>query len=488
MKGFSGPFWTRAETFGRYTPRNSHASRHPPKGLDVTPPGLVTPSVNLAPSRLRPWRALRASVLAVGATVLTLGATPGDPTVPLWGHWSVGMLAAFAAAATGGILAYRAYTRRTDLSIARGHHDHHWSHRTDAVSTALAHALISGLLVALVFIALNNLTGGAHVTALQATVAAGISIAVVSLIATVAASRNETIHAVGTLMSLTVLGSLTSIMTTPDPNWWQLHFSQLGTFHVFSGYMFNGTLIATGTLIVAFSFRVRRVLLTARRQERLRSVRAPRVFAILVASVGFHMAMVGFIPVNQQQFLHDRAATGMTLSFAALLILTPWLMRGLPARLTRATGAIAIILVAGATVFIFGIINLAAFEILAFGLMFSWIGVFATCVETRHTPVVGPVVAVTPPASVPAPAPVSRRDVATGRPRRPVVVVSRRVRRGAPDGSAARALPPDTRRAAVSSLRPSRVSSVRRPARVAPVRGGLGQTKRLHPAGRRAVL
>ena len=184
----------------------------------MTPPGLVTPSVTLAPSALRPWRAFRAAMLAIGVTVLALGATPGDPTVPLWGHWSVGALAAFAASASAGVLAYRAYTRRTEVAVARGHHDRHWSHRIDAVSAGLAQALISGLLVALTFIVLNNLTGGAHVTALQATVAAGTSIGIVSLVATFAASRNETIHAVGMLMSLTVLGSLTSILTTPDPN------------------------------------------------------------------------------------------------------------------------------------------------------------------------------------------------------------------------------------------------------------------------------
>jgi hypothetical membrane protein len=427
-------------------------------------------------------------MLAIGVTVLALGATPGDPTVPLWGHWSVGSLAAFAAATTGGILAYRAYTRRTEVSMALGHHDRHWSHRTDAISAGLAQALISGLLVALTFILLNKLTDGAHVTALQATVAAAMSIGIVSLIATFAASRDETIYAVGMLMSLTVLGSLTSILTTPDPNWWQLHFSQLGTFHVFSGYMFNGTLIATGTLIVGFSFRVRRVLLNVRRRELLRSVRAPRVYAILVACVGFNMAMVGFIPVNQQQFLHDRAATGMTLSFAALLILTPWMLRGLPARLTRATGLIALILVVGATVFIFGIINLAAFEIIAFGLMFSWIGVFATCVETRHSPVATVKAAAPAPARTPVSASASpRRDVASGRRRRPVSL-SRRARRGAPDGSAARALPPDTRRGAASSLRPSRVTNVRRPARGGPARGSLAPTPRLRPVGRLAAL
>lgn len=451
----------------------------------MTPPGLVTPSVNFAPSNMRPWRLLRASVIAGAATAFTLGATPGDPTVPLWGHWSVGALTALAAAATGGVLAYRSYSRRNALAAAHGSHDPHWSHRVDALAAGVAHALISGLLVALTFILLHHLSGGASVSPLQATVAGGASIAIASLVATVAASRNETIHAVGMLMSLTVLGSLTSILTTPDPDWWHLHFSQLGTFHVFSGYMFNGTLIATGTLIVAFSFRVRRVLTAAARGAQLRSVRAPRIYAILVACVGANMAMVGFIPVNQQQFLHDRAATGMTLSFAALLILTPWLLRGLPARLTRATGLIAVILVVGATVFILGIINLAAFEIVAFGLMFSWIGVFATCVDARPAQVAPALVPV--PAAAPAAAPVPVRHVATGRPRRPLIV-SRRVVRSSIDGSAARAMPPDTRRAA-SSIRPSLVSTARRPVRPArPDRAGptpalrrLGGARRVAP-------
>ncbi|HAQ59476.1 MAG TPA: hypothetical protein DCR63_03225, partial [Microbacterium sp.] len=340
----------------------------------------------------------------------------------------------------------------------------------DAVAAGVAHALISGLLVALTFILLSELSGGASVSALQATAVGGASVAVVSVIAAVAASRNETIHAVGMLMALTVLGSLASILTTPDPNWWQLHFSQLGTFPQFSGYVFNGTLIATGSLIVAFSFRVRRVLLGARAQSRLRSARAPRIYAVLVAGVGSHMALVGFIPVNQQQFLHDRAATGMTLSFAALLILTPWLLRGLPSRLTRATGLIAVILLIGATVFIQGVINLAAFEILAFALMFSWIGVFATCVESSEKPVSlatapsasptrGHLTSVTDAPSSRSSA-AGRRHVAKRRAHRPVVV-SRRARRVASAGSAARVLPPDNRREA-NSLRPSRVSGLRR--------------------------
>lgn len=450
----------------------------------MTPPGLVTPSATIVPTDSRPWRMLRASMIAGIATALALGATPGVPTVPLWGHASVGAVTAVAAAATGGVLAYRSYCRRNALLAAHGSHKPHWSHRIDAATAGVAHALISGLLVALTFILLSDISGGASVSALQATVAGGASIAVASLIATIAASRNETIHAVGMLMALTVLGSLTSILTTPDPNWWHLHFSQLGTFHVFSGYMFNGTLIATGSLIVAFSFRVRRVLLSARLQTRLRSARAPRVYAILVACVGGNMAMVGFIPVNQQQFLHDRAATGMTLSFAALLILTPWLLRGLHSRMTRATGLIALVLLAGATVFIFGIINLAAFEILAFALMFSWIGVFATCVEGGSASAPPAVVPAEPATSAARPH-VAHRNVAMRRPRRPLVV-SRGVRRVVPAATAARALPTDIRRA--GSLRPSRVPRVRHSVRPGSDHGDPAPTMRRRSGERRGVL
>ena len=55
------------------------------------------------------------------------------------------------------------------------------------------------------------------------------------------------------LMAFIVLGTLTAMVTTPDPEWWTVHFSQLGTFDDLSSWIFNGTLIAGGLLVTTFA-------------------------------------------------------------------------------------------------------------------------------------------------------------------------------------------------------------------------------------------
>jgi GGDEF domain-containing protein len=65
--------------------------------------------------------------------------------------------------------------------------------------------------------------------------------------------RESTASQIGyTTAALLAIGLLISIATTPDPLWWHLHFSRLGTFAVFSGYMFNATIILTGVGVVVF--------------------------------------------------------------------------------------------------------------------------------------------------------------------------------------------------------------------------------------------
>ena len=55
------------------------------------------------------------------------------------------------------------------------------------------------------------------------------------------------------LMAFIVLGTLTAMVTTPDTEWWKVHFSHLGTFDDLSSWIFNGTLIAGGLLVTTFA-------------------------------------------------------------------------------------------------------------------------------------------------------------------------------------------------------------------------------------------
>lgn len=383
---------------------------------------------------------------AVGAAALL---TPFDMQVPLWGGWSAGALTALAAAMTAAVIALRAHAH-----VITDDSDTPRADALDRAAAAVAYALIAGLAVALVFIACDWLAADRAANLLQATVLASASLTFVAFAVSASARHTGTIHAVALLMTLIAVGSLTSIATTPDPDWWVLYFSQLGAFRVFSGFVFNGTLIMTGALILVFSVRVHREMTKMHRRSVLRSRRAPRTLAFLVGAVGFHLAMVGFIPVNTLQFWHDRAATGMTLAFAGMLATTPWLLRGMPGRIFRSTAWVSGILLVGAVLFIFGIINLTAFEVLAFALMFTWIGVFATDMdrEQRRRADSGDTAAVA--GDVPAAAP------ATG-PRRSLSARRRRVGVGAYAARRAPAAGPRSTRPS-RSPGPSRSPSPRR--------------------------
>lgn len=183
--------------------------------------------------------------------------------------------------------------------------------------------------------------------------------------------------ALAVMLVLTV-GTSLSIVTTTKHNWWQLHFSELGTFDDFSGHVFNSTLIAGGLIITAFAVRVRIDLLSL---TVMRGVRPSRILTICMVLVGLNMSGVGLVPLNTIGFLHDRLASGIMLSFLGLLVIVVVRHRHGTALLLGATIGIAAGLGVAIALFLTGILNLAALEIIGFTLIFVWVGVFTACLE-----------------------------------------------------------------------------------------------------------
>ncbi|GAA3201379.1 DUF998 domain-containing protein [Microbacterium terregens] len=183
---------------------------------------------------------------------------------------------------------------------------------------------------------------------------------------------------VGFLTAAVLIGGiLISIVTTPDPLWWQLHFSRLGTFSVLSGYLFNSTLIATGAGVVAFGWRLRIEMKRHAGTAVLTNRRSATAVPILVVLIGIHLSFVGIIPQNTNEFLHDRASTGAVFSFTAILLSSRWLLRGMHRGVARASRRVGIGLVVAVSVYVPGFINLAAFELIGFSLIFFWLLFFA---------------------------------------------------------------------------------------------------------------
>jgi hypothetical membrane protein len=188
------------------------------------------------------------------------------------------------------------------------------------------------------------------------------------------ASTLSTMHLAAVVLVVLVGGILASIVTTTDPLWWQLHFSQLGTFHDVSGAFFNTTLKVGGALVVVYAFRVRRDL--RRLGSRAGRRGAATVALICLSVIGVNLALVGCVPLNTNKDLHDKVAGMMVLGFAALLITTPVLLHRLHRRLAISTALVFVFLFAGAWLFVTATINLALFEVIAFAAMFGWSGVF----------------------------------------------------------------------------------------------------------------
>lgn len=178
-------------------------------------------------------------------------------------------------------------------------------------------------------------------------------------------------------------GTTLSILTTTDSGWWRLHFSELGTFSDFSGYVFNATLITTGLIIAAFAVRVH---LDLRALTPVRRVKPSRVFGVFLLSVGVNLLCVGVVPLNTNSFLHDRAASGVTLSFLGMLVMVFVRRRHVPRQLLQATAGTLVSLGATIAAFATAMINLAALEAVAFTLIGIWVTVFLRCLGGGMTP------------------------------------------------------------------------------------------------------
>lgn len=176
------------------------------------------------------------------------------------------------------------------------------------------------------------------------------------------------------------VGVAISILTTSDKDWWRLHFSKLGTYPDLSGHVFNLTIIVAGVLFSCFAIRTRLELLAIADPAHRRRC---DVFTLGVGSLGVHLSAVGLVPLNTNEFLHDRAASGAMLSFIVVLALAVRARRALSARLRVVTLAVIVVLSAAIVVFAAGLINLAGFELIGFTLVGLWTAVFSRGLRLR---------------------------------------------------------------------------------------------------------
>jgi len=220
---------------------------------------------------------------------------------------------------------------------------------------------------------------------------------------------------------------------TVDPLWWHLHFSRLGTFADASGYTFNTGVVISGLVIAAAGVPLAVHLATGLAEGRIADPRAARLLPPLLVTLGLCLALIGVIPLTLNEFLHDRAANGVMLSFLGLVIVSRKTLPELPRFLARYALTAVVVLVVGITLMFVGILNLAAFEVLAFGGVLSWVHLLERAVRALGATAATGAPAVAAPVEARPHATPARADVAPrgSRRRMPVTPLASRGRTSA---------------------------------------------------------
>jgi len=169
--------------------------------------------------------------------------------------------------------------------------------------------------------------------------------------------------------AILLLGIGLAAATTTDPLWWHLHFSRLGMFDDFSGNTFNATLTVVGGVIALGAQPLRAQLRFAVDLGVVRRANAVTVLPAAVAGLGISMSVAGMIPLSVSEFLHERGANGMLISFAVVLGASRWSLKGVSVAVRRVADVSAVVLAVGIAAMVVGIINLAALEAIMFTLV-----------------------------------------------------------------------------------------------------------------------
>ena len=321
--------------------------------------------------------------LMAGVSAGVLGAVLGLvvavvwPGLPLTGLLSFGSISALIAAPVAAASTGTAYWRSRHsigqewrLSLAP------WKFGVNAVSVVIVHTILAVLATIAMYALLGQGFIGLAVNGFWAAVLMAVNLGLAAHLTYVSASRMTTQRMSSLLMAFIVIGTLTAMLTTSDPAWWELHFSNLGTFDDLSSAIFNGTLIAAGLLVTTFAVYVGNDLRSLVDRGVLSNDGAPRTVSTVLVVMGVMLAFVGIVPVDVNMLIHNLSASGMALVFIGLLIASPRVLHGMPRTFFIATWAFLAAIAVSIVLFAVQYFGLTAFEIVVFALIFAWIAVF----------------------------------------------------------------------------------------------------------------
>ncbi len=344
----------------------------------VTSPGPL-------PDAAIPVRTLSVESAAIYAALLGggIGALYGliialtYPELPLRGEWSFGIFAAIGSSVVAAALSTLGYWRSRNRPGQEWRRTlPAWKYTVNTISVVIVHTALAFLATYVVYLVLSLGFIGLPVVTFWAVVLMAVTLGMTAYLVFPSVAQMTTQRMSSLLMAFIVLGTLSAMVTTPDPEWWKVHFSHLGTFDNLSSWIFNGTLIAGGLLVTTFAVYIANDMRALVAAGRLSNRASPRTVSTLFVVMGVMLACVGIFPVDVNMPAHNLSASGMAIMFMVLLIGGPRFLSGMPRTYFVSAWAFLAALVVSIVLFIIQYFLLTAFEIIVFALIFGWIAVF----------------------------------------------------------------------------------------------------------------
>lgn len=325
----------------------------------------------------REVRAFAAAAIAAVVAAVT-GLIAFHDAVPLWGPVSPGSVGLVLATVTASIAAVVEYLRAPLPPIPGWPR---WAVRTQAVINALAialvHAGITLLVVGLLTSVLVRGFLGLEVDAFTSIMITVLLGAAAGYVGTLSGGDLTTSRLSGLFSVFMIGGIVVAMLTTSDAEWWQLHFSELGAGSGISVLVFNFTLVVGGMLLAALASLMAPALDAWASAAPPSRTRKPAIVGWAFVAIGACLAGVGLVPVDQSLIIHNTFATGMAVVFGGVLIGLRWILDGF-SRAFLLFSDIVLIGIAFSAILFWPVqyYNLAAFELVAAGIIFAWLIIF----------------------------------------------------------------------------------------------------------------
>ncbi|MGM7698287.1 hypothetical protein [Microbacterium sp. A84] len=319
------------------------------------------------------------AALAAGVLGALLGIVIGVtlPPLSLFGDWSFGSIVAIAAGAVAAIAGGIGYWR------VRGMPGQEWRHSLSAatftvntIAVVLVHLVLAVLAALAAFLILSLGFIGLKVELFWTVVLMAVSLGLSAYLTYLSVSRMTTRRMSSLLMAFVSIGTFAAMLMTPDPLWWETHFSHLGTFWSVSSLVFNGTLAIGGLLVTAFAVYLTNDMNALLERRILTREDGPKIIARMFIILGIMLAGVGLVPVNVSLLIHNLCAGGMAVMYIGMLASGHRILRGMPRAYFIASWVFLAAVLVSTLLFVVGFFGLTAFEIVVFALIFGWISVF----------------------------------------------------------------------------------------------------------------